>query len=260
MGHRVGQWLPMAGIAALLAVAAQAQAPQPRRSGFDEMSPATQAMQRDDAQNPAMLWAQEGAQLWSREPAPTVQSCAGCHGDARTSMRGVAARYPALDAARGRPIDLATRINDCREQRQRLPRLAVESQDLLALESHVALQSRGLPVSPPDDARLVPWRGRGEVLYRLRIGQLNLSCAQCHDERAGQRLAGSPIPQGRANGYPLYRLEWQGMGSLWRRIRNCMTGVRAEPWPADSAEFAALEVYLASRDEGLAMESPAVRP
>jgi L-cysteine S-thiosulfotransferase len=246
------------GLVLFIAVTVSAQ--EARRSGFDDMSPSTQAMQRDDAQNPAMLWVQDGAALWMRAPSPSAPACAGCHGDARESMRGVAARYPAYDEALARPIDLAMRINRCRETRQGASRLAPDSQELLGLESYVALQSRGVPIEPPADARLLPWRERGEALYRERIGQLNLSCAQCHDERAGQRLGGGLIPQGHANGYPLYRLEWQGVGSLLRRIRNCMTGVRAQPLPAESPEFAALAAYLAWRDRGMAMESPAVRP
>jgi sulfur-oxidizing protein SoxA len=244
----------------VLLVVTMASAQEARRSGFDDMSPSTQAMQRDDAQNPALLWVQDGAALWARVPSPSAPACAGCHGDARESMRGVAARYPAYDEALARPIDLAMRINRCRETRQGASRLAPDSQELLGLESYVALQSRGGPIEPPADARLLPWRERGEALYRERIGQLNLSCAQCHDERAGQRLGGGLIPQGHANGYPLYRLEWQGVGSLLRRIRNCMTGVRAQPLPAESPEFTALALYLAWRDRGMAMESPAVRP
>ncbi|KQU67097.1 MULTISPECIES: sulfur oxidation c-type cytochrome SoxA [unclassified Rhizobacter] len=244
----------------MLGVALHAVAQPARRSGFDDMSPSTQAMQRDDAQNPAMLWVQDGAALWARAPSPSVPACAGCHGEARASMRGVAARYPAYDEALAQPIDLATRINRCRETHQGASRWAPDSQELLSLESHLALQSRGMPVEPPADARLLPWRERGEAVYRARIGQLNLSCAQCHDERAGLRLGGGLIPQGHANGYPLYRLEWQGVGSLLRRIRNCMTGVRAQPLPAESPEFAALATYLAWRDRGMTMESPAVRP
>ena len=77
---------------------------------------------------------------------------------------------------------------------------------------------------------------------------------------AGQRLAGSIIPQGHPNGYPEYRLEWQGMGSLERRIRNCMVGVRAEPFAADAPELVELELYLGARSNGLAVETPAVRP
>ena len=238
---------------------AQPQA-DPRRSGFEDMSPQTQAMQRDDAANPAMLWVQDGAALWERAPAAPAKPCAGCHGAAATAMRGVAARYPAFDAINKRPINLAQRINRCRERQQQQPAFAHESQELLALESYVAHASRGLPVAPPDDPRLLPFRGRGESLYRQRIGQLDLSCALCHDERAGLRLGSSVIPQAHANGYPLYRLEWQGLGSLQRRLRNCMTGVRAEAFAYGAPALVELELYLAWRDRGMPVEAPAVRP
>ncbi len=251
-----------AAIAAVLLAASAIAAAQAdrRRSGFDDMSPQTQAMQRDDSQNPAFLWVQDGAALWDLAPTPTAQPCAGCHGAAATSMRGVAARYPAFDAALKRPVNLAQRINLCRERHQRTAPLAIESQPLLALESHLARQSRGLPVAPPADARLQPFRERGAALYQQRLGPLDLSCAQCHDERAGGRLGGSTLPQGHGNGYPLYRLEWQSMGSLQRRLRNCMTGVRAEPYAYGAPELVELELYLASRDRGMVVEAPAVRP
>jgi sulfur-oxidizing protein SoxA len=97
-------------------------------------------------------------------------------------------------------------------------------------------------------------------LFTTRMGQLNLSCAECHDMLAGQHLAGALIPQGQPNGYPLYRLEWQSMGSLYRRLRNCTTGVRAEPFAADSPELTAIAFYLAARATGLKVETPAVRP
>jgi sulfur-oxidizing protein SoxA len=77
---------------------------------------------------------------------------------------------------------------------------------------------------------------------------------------AGGRLAGSVIPQAHPTGYPLYRLEWQGLGSLQRRLRGCMTGVRAEPFAAGSIEFVELELHLAARALGMAIETPAVRP
>lgn len=224
------------------------------------MGASTQAMQRDDAQNPAMLWVQEGAAAWTRPTGRSDQSCADCHGDAPTRMRGVAARYPAFDAALGRPLTLGQRINQCRQQRQQAPALAAEGQELLGLESFVALQSRGMPVTATPDPRLRPFAEQGAALFGQRMGQLNLSCAQCHADRAGQRLGGSVIPQGHANGYPIYRLEWQAMGSLQRRIRNCMTGVRAEPYAYGAPEMVALEVYLAQRARGMPLESPAVRP
>jgi sulfur-oxidizing protein SoxA len=252
----MSRWLLLA---ASLCTTAVAQT-DTRRSGFDDMSPQTQAMQRDDTQNPAMLWVQDGAALWERAPNTSAKPCAGCHGKASDSMRGVAARYPAFDSALERPVNLAQRINLCREQAQQTTPWAAESPELLAVESFVALQSRGQPVAPPADPKLQPFRQRGEALYQQRIGQLDLSCAQCHDERAGGRLGGNVIPQGHANGYPLYRLEWQSLGSLQRRLRNCMTGVRAEPFAQGSIELVELELYLAWRDRGMKLESPAVRP
>jgi len=231
-----------------------------RRSGFDDMSPANQAMQRDDAQNPAILWAQDGAALWAEPPAAGRPACAACHGAAAASLRGVAARYPRFDPSRQRPVALRERINGCRTQRQRMPPLPAEGQPLLALEAHVALASRGQPIRPDADRRLAPWRVRGEALFRQRMGQLDFSCAACHDRHAGQRLGGSIIPQGHPTGYPLYRLEWQGLGSLGRRLRNCMVGMRAEPFADGSAEWAALETYLATRAAGMAFDGPALRP
>lgn len=68
------------------------------------------------------------------------------------------------------------------------------------------------------------------------------------------------IPQAHPTGYPIYRLEWQGLGSLQRRLRNCMTGVRAEPFAYGAQEMVELELYLAARARGMASEAPPVRP
>lgn len=246
-----GARLALAIAAAAWAAVAAATPADGRRSGFDDMSASTQALQRDDTQNPAMLWVSDGEQRFAAD-------CARCHTAA--SMRGVAARHPAWDATSARPVTLAARINLCRTRHLGAPALAAESDGLLALESYVALQSRGQPTAPDGTAALRPWRERGERLFRQRFGQLGLSCAQCHDDNAGRRLAGAPIPQAHPTGYPIYRLEWQGMGSLQRRLRNCMTGVRAEPWAYGSDEFTAIEVYLQQRAAGMPVESPAVRP
>src|SRR5262249_33605804 len=125
---------------------------------------------------------------------------------------------------------------------------------------YVALQSRGRPIAPPDDPRLVPLRSQGEQIWKERQGQLNLSCANCHDDNAGKKLGGATIPQGHPTGYPIYRLEWQTLGSLKRRLRNCLIGLRAEAWPYDATEYVALELYLMARAKGMKMDAPAVRP
>ncbi|MBA4329373.1 MAG: sulfur oxidation c-type cytochrome SoxA [Polaromonas sp.] len=260
--NRPGRALLLALAVLVTGSGASAQTPagDPRRSGFDFMGPSTQAMQKDDTLNPAMLWVKDGESLWTQPAGQGGKACVACHAAASSSMRGVAARYPAFDARLSRPLTLGQRINQCRQHHQQAPPFRAESQQLLSLEAYVALQSRGLPVAPPDDQRLTPFRQRGEQRFMQRLGQLNLSCAQCHDNNAGGRLGSSLIPQAHPTGYPVYRLEWQALGSLQRRLRGCMSGVRAEPFAYDAQELVELELYLASRASGMAMETPGVRP
>lgn len=235
--------------------------PDKRRSGYADMDASVQKMQDDDTANPAMLWVQEGEALWGKPVGAANLACADCHATGRLgTMTGVAARYPAWSAALGQAVDLEGRIQLCRTLHQKGPALADEGRELLALTAFVARQSRGQPVASPDDRRLDATLKAGEALYRRRQGQLNLSCAQCHDDNAGQKLAAVTIPQAHPTAYPLYRLEWQALGSLKRRLRNCLIGVRAEPYPYSAPEYVALELYLARRAQGMKVESPGVRP
>jgi len=247
--------------AALGATAIAAEIPlAERKSGYEFMGRETRAMQDDDTVNPAMLWVLDGEALWNRKEGSAAKSCADCHGDARASMKGVAARYPAFNAARGRPVDLEQRINICRTEQQQSTPLPFESKELLALAAYVGRQSRGMPIEIADDERTKPFLQAGRELFTQRQGQLNLSCAQCHDDNWGQKLAGAAIPQGHPTGYPLYRLEWQALGSLQRRLRNCLFGMRAVSYPLGAPEYVDLELYLMWRARGMPVETPAVRP
>jgi sulfur-oxidizing protein SoxA len=144
---------------------------------------------------------------------------------------------------------LEQRINLCRVRHQQAPPLAYESRDLLALTAFVARQSRGLAIEAGADPQLAPFVAKGHELFMHRQGQLNLGCTNCHDDNWDKHLAGSAITQAQPTGYPLYRLEWQSLGSLERRLRACMTGIRAQPYD-----------YLMTRARGLPVETPAVRP
>jgi sulfur-oxidizing protein SoxA len=246
---------------ALVASSVAAEIPlSERRSGYDLMSRETRAMQDDDTANPGMLWVLEGGTLWSRKVGATGKACADCHGDGRESMKGVAARHPSFDRARGRPVTLEQRIQACRVERQQGPPLAWESRELLALTAFVARQSRGVPIDIRADARTQPFLDAGRALFQRRQGQLNLACTQCHDANWGRQLAGNVIPQAHPTGYPIYRLEWQGLGSLERRLRGCLAGIRAEPYDFGAPELVNLELYLMWRARGMPFEAPAVRP
>lgn len=258
-GRRV--WLAALCAFALEAMAAQLQRtipPSELRSGVTFAGADVRAMQGDDFANPGMLWVERGARLWNVSEGGT-KSCGGCHGDAAVGMKGVAARYPAWDAAGRQVLTLDARINQCRTLRQQLSALPLESDDLLGLSAYVATQSRGMPVKVTIDGGAAPAFERARALYYRRIGQFNLSCAHCHEQSWGKRIYAETVSQGHGTGYPGYRLEWQAFGSLERRLRACYSGIRAEMPDYGSAELAELQLYLAWRAEGLPVESPGVR-
>ena len=228
------------------------------KSGTEFQSENTRKLQADDFSNPGSLWIERGEQLWSTVDGKAQKSCASCHGSAQ-AMKGVATRYPAFDKAQGRVLDLEARINSCRVNRQGASAFSAESDELLGMTAYVALQSRGMPLAVSIDGGAHPTFESGRSLYYQRIGQLNLACNQCHEQSWDRSLLNQPITQGHGNGYPAYRLDWQKMGSLQRRLRACFYGVRAELPPFGADELIALELFLAWRGEGLKIETPAVR-
>jgi sulfur-oxidizing protein SoxA len=228
------------------------------QSSYELMSAENKAMQDDPSMNPAMFWLVDGEALWNTPSEKNNRSCASCHGDAKKSMRGVATAFPKV--IKGKLQTLEGQINQCRVGAQGVPALAYESKDLLSFTAYIAYQSKGMPIAVKESIDNKAAIQKGRQSFYERMGQLNLSCAQCHEDRAGLKLGGSPIPQGHPNAYPIYRLEWQTLGSLQRRLRNCMSGVRAQQFEYGSPEMAQLELFLAWRARGLPLESPGVRP
>jgi sulfur-oxidizing protein SoxA len=251
--------LALASTAAPATAQSRAIAPADLRSGIAFVGADVRALQADDAANPGFLWVERGARLWAAPAGTAGQSCASCHGDAATSMRGVAARYPAVDATSGQLLDLDARIADCRARRQRATPLPREDEDLLALSAYVARQARGAPLAVAIDGAARSAFERGRAFYYQRRGQMNLACADCHERNFGRRLLNETISQGQPNGFPAYRFEWQALGSLDRRLRACLFGVRAQVPPPGDPVLVELALFLGWRGGGLPVEAPGVR-
>ena len=251
--------LPLLGILIGVDSSQALEAPQDtRRSSYHLMSPENRAMQDDANLNPAWFWVMDGHSLWKEKAGNKNVSCASCHGDSGQKMAGVATQFPKMQKRKLQTLE--GQINQCRTSRQEAPALAYESKELLALTTFVATQSKGLPIAVQETPQNKKDLQQGRQFFNERMGQLNLSCAQCHQDRAGLKLGGSLIPQGHPTAYPIYRIEWQTMGSLQRRLRNCMSGVRAQQFEYGSQEMAQLELFLMRRARGMPLETPGVRP
>ena len=230
-------------------------APEDVRSGSEFLTAETKALQDDDFANPGYLWVDQGGDLF-RETSSDAPSCASCHDD---GLKGAAATYPKIDADSGELINLEGQINLCRTRHQGLEPLDYESDALLSLTAFVAEQSKGVPLSVDITGDAAPHYENGKAYFFRKRGQFNFSCAQCHNDHWGRKLRGDTISQGHLTGFPGYRMEWESFGSSHRRLRDCDMGVRAEPLPFGDQTYIDVELYLAHRASGLALESPGVR-
>lgn len=228
-------------------------------SGFYYAQPQTKALQLDDFENPGLLYVQEGAELWGAALGRANKSCASCHNKARVSMKEAGARYPVYFAPLKRLINLEQRINLCRTNFQKAKPYDYESRALLALTAFVRHQSRGVPVRVKIDGSARPFFEKGKAFYYQRRGQLDMACNHCHENNYGKKIRADVLSQGQANGFPTYRLKWQGLGSLHRRFRGCNKQVRAKPFAFGAENYVNLELYLNWRGAGLEVETPAVR-
>ncbi len=254
-------WRPALTLLAALAVPAIADDTEPQDlpredvvSGLEFVTAETRALQTDDFANPGLLWVDRGRALF--EQSDGYRSCADCHQD---RLAGTYARYPQVDAEANALLSIDDRINRCRTTRQQQEPLPADASQLLALSMYVAAQSNGMPYDVSIDGEAQPYFEQGRAYFFQRRGQLNLACHQCHDQNWGKKLRGDTISQGQPTAFPGYRMEWQGAGSLHRRLRDCDAGVRAEPHALGSAEYKALELYLAWRAGDLLIEAPGVR-
>lgn len=228
-------------------------------SGWRFRNTETQALQMDDFENPGFTAVDQGEELWNTVDGSKGKSCASCHGDASDSMAGVRAQMPKWSATLGKPHTMETQINACRVEQMDAEAWKWEAPDMLAMTAYVGLQSRGMPVDVDTSGDMASWVEQGKDLYYTRVGQLDMACANCHEANFGKMIRADHLSQGHINGFPVYRLKWGGLGSIHRRFKGCMSNIRATPFKRGSDEFIALEAYIASRGNGLDVETPSVR-
>ncbi|QDI76123.1 sulfur oxidation c-type cytochrome SoxA [Leisingera aquaemixtae] len=228
-------------------------------SGWHFRSDETQALQMDDFENPAMVFVDQAQEAWDTADGSEGKSCASCHGDVAESMAGVRAVYPKWNEEAGEVRTLNMQINDCRENQMGAEKWKYSGGDMAAMEALISVQSRGLPVNVAIDGPVQATWEQGKELYYTRTGQLELSCANCHEDNYGNMIRADHLSQGQINGFPVYRLKNTKLNTAHARFKGCVRDTRAETYKPGSAEFVALELYVASRGNGLSVEAPSVR-
>ncbi|MBE1295953.1 MAG: sulfur oxidation c-type cytochrome SoxA [Rhodobacteraceae bacterium] len=228
-------------------------------SGWHFRSDETQALQMDDFENPAMVFVDQAMEAWDTADGSEGKSCASCHEDVETSMKGVRAVYPKWNEDAGEVRTLAMQINDCRENQMGAKKWKYTGGDMASMEALISVQSRGMPVNVAIDGPVQAMWEKGKEMYYTRTGQLELSCANCHEDSYGMMIRADHLSQGQINGFPTYRLKNAKLNTVHARFKGCVRDTRAETYKPGSDDFIALELYVASRGNGLSGEGPSVR-
>lgn len=229
-------------------------------SGWLFRTDETRAMEADSFDNPGMLRVEEGEVIWNTVEGTEGKSCASCHDDAAVSMKGVGASYPKWDEDSKKPINIELQINKCRTENMGAEAYEFDKKGQKPLTAYIKNQSLGTPVAIDlKSGEMQKWWDMGKETYYTRTGQLNLSCANCHEDLMGMNIRADHLSQGQINGFPTYRLKQADLVSVHNRFRGCIRDTRAEFPKAFSDELMALEVYVTWRGSGLSVETPAVR-
>lgn len=227
-------------------------------SGWHFRGDETRVMQMDDFDNPGMIFVEQAEDVWNTADGSAGKSCADCHG-ASEEMAGVRPVYPKWNEEAGEVRTLEMQINDCRENRMGAEKWKYTGGDMVNMTALLASVSRGMPVNVAIDGPAQSTWETGKELYYTRFGQLELACASCHEDNYGNMIRADHLSQGQTNGFPVYRLKNTKLNAVHARFKGCVRDTRAETFAPGSPEFIALELYVASRGNGLGVEGPSVR-
>jgi sulfur-oxidizing protein SoxA len=211
-----------------------------RVSGNTFLSKQLQELQNDEAKHPAQLWVERGNQLWQ-------STCASCHGGI-ASVKSKIATFPKLNASK--------QLVNIEDYIQTHAKSRLEADDALALSAalHQAAKGERIQVQA-----IAPHIQNGERLWSTRMGRINLACLHCHVDKVGANMRAEVISQAQPTGFPIYRMSWQTLGTLERRLRACYSGVQAPLPPLGSPELRDLELFLKVRANGMTIDGPSVR-
>jgi sulfur-oxidizing protein SoxA len=222
--------------------------------------------------NPIGLWIDEGKRKWEKD-------CTSCH--RLEKVVKAVPTFPKLDASQ-KLINLEDQISVCRQRVDKTlsasgsatasalasaPTHPFTNDDNPTLELSTFLndsaQQLAINIAPPtEQSHSAIWKQNladGEKLFKTRLGQVNLSCQQCHDGKVGASMRAQKITAGHPTGFPAYRISWQGLGSIERRIRACYSGVQAQVPAQQDMRLRQLELYLKTRAQGMPLEGPSTR-
>jgi L-cysteine S-thiosulfotransferase len=217
---------------------------------------------RDPFVNPAADAIESGAELF-RKAGASGKSCAACHDKPETLYKRWGAEMPKWDGGMKRMIgveEFITRHGAATTGEKWL----MQSNENIKLAVYLRSLSNGeaikLDVSSAEGKAAL---ARGEALSNAKLGQLNLSCQDCHSPSMGANhwMRGQYLGElpGQITHFPVWRTSREQIWDIRRRFQWCNVQIRANELSPDAPEYADLEFYLTSLSSGQRLEVPGIR-
>jgi len=211
------------------------------------------------------IYVEKGEALFNK-PFKNGKNFASCFPKAK---KGIKQNYPYYSKKRKEVVTLEMSINECLKKNGEKP-YKWKKGNMTHLTAYLAYQSRGKKgnvkiVNTPDS---IAWYERGKKHFYAKRGQLNMSCADCHYNNAGNKIRANILSPalGHTTHFPVFRNKWasksskgDGMGTIHRRYGGCNKQVRAKPFKAQSKEYRALEYFHTYMSNGIKLNGPGIR-
>ena len=205
---------------------------------------------------------EKGEELWAK-PFANGKTYASCF---KNGGKGLAVGYPFYDSATKKMRTIEADINECRVRNGEKPIKNMKHGEMAQLTIAFKRLSQGekMAVKINSPEALAAYE-KGKQFYWSRRGQLNLSCANCHVQNAGNKIRGDVLSPalGHGTGFPVYRTKWslsnKPLGTIHRRYGGCNKQVRAKPLKPQSDAYTALELYQAYMNTGVPIKAPSQR-
>lgn len=201
---------------------------------------------------------ENGEELFNK-PFANGKTYASCF---KNGGEGIRQLYPYYDTKSGKVKTLEAEINECRVKNGEKP-LKTKKGEIADVSAYMAYTSRGekLDIRIPDDAGALAAYNRGKTHFYQKRGQLNMSCADCHQYYSGRKVRADLLSPalGHPTHFPVYRSKWNALGTLHRRYSGCNAQVRAKPFKAQGEEYSALEYFHTYMSNGLEVNGPGAR-
>jgi len=206
----------------------------------------------------------KGEKLW-KTPFKNGKTYSSCFSVADNKLRTL---YPHWNDKKGKFVTLEQSIVDCRVANGE-GKIGTGKGKLAWMSAYLTGIAEGEVINvivPAGNDKALAAYEQGKKEFYGKRGQLNLSCANCHVDSAGQRVRGNTLSPalGHITHFPVWRGKWakskgDGFGTIQRRYGGCNKQVRSKPRKRQKAQYTNLEVFHTAMSNGMEISGTAYR-